>query len=65
MSKEANVITVYKYRPFAVLSTIDQIFEKIIYDKLSTYLAKNNFLYNHQFGFKNECGIEDAVLNVV
>lgn len=63
--KEINVSTVDKYRPIAVLSSIDKIFEKILYDKLLFYLEENNFLYNFQYGFRRGCGTEDAVLNVV
>ena len=36
--KDANAIALDEYRPIAVLSTIAKIFEKIIYDKLATYL---------------------------
>lgn len=63
--KEANATNVDKYRPIAVLSTLDKIFEKILYDKLLLYFEENNFLYNYQFGFRKGCSTEDAVLNVV
>ena len=44
--KEANAMSVDKYRPIAVLFKNDKIFDKNIYDKLSTYFEENNFLYN-------------------
>lgn len=63
--KVINAQTVDKYRPISVLSTIDKIFEKILFEKLMNYLEENNLLCKYQFGFRRGCGTEDAVVNVV
>lgn len=63
--KEANVTCVTKYRPIAILSLIDKIFEKILYDRIRTYIVENNILYNCQFGFRKGCSTQEAVLNVL
>ncbi|XP_075158740.1 uncharacterized protein LOC142231945 [Haematobia irritans] len=63
--KIVNASDVSNFRPVAVLSTIDKIFEKIIYDKLYTYCESNNLLYENQYGFRRGCGTEEAVLNVI
>ncbi|XP_075160495.1 uncharacterized protein LOC142233449 [Haematobia irritans] len=61
--KIVNASDVSNFRPVAILSTIDKIFEKIIYDKLYTYCESNNLLYENQYGFRRGCGTEEAVLN--
>ncbi|XP_075157940.1 uncharacterized protein LOC142231206 [Haematobia irritans] len=63
--KIVNASDVSNFRPVAVLSTIDTIFEKIIYDKLYTYCESNNLLYENQYRFRRGCGTEEAVLNVI
>lgn len=63
--KQSHASSVNHYRPVAVLSTIDKILEKILFNKLLLYLESNNLLYDGQFGFRRGCGTEDAVLNVV
>ena len=39
------------YRPISVLPTIAQIFKRLIFDQLYTYVNENNFLYTYQSGF--------------
>ncbi len=59
--KVAKIIPLYKsgdntllgnYRPIALLSTFSKILEKIIANRLSSYLENNNLLSNFQFGFR-------------
>ena len=40
------------FRPITVLSQINQVFEKIIKARLTTYLNEINFLTDFQFGFR-------------
>ena len=42
------------YRPIALLSTFSKILEKIVCNRLSNYLEKNNLLSKFQFGFRKE-----------
>lgn len=62
--KTAKVIPVYKnkgsnleisnYRPIALLSNIDKIFEKLIHQRIVAYLDKHNLIYKRQFGFRKK-----------
>ena len=59
--KIAEVIPVHKnelnqfcsnYRPISILSNIDKIIEKIMYNRIYNFLDKNNTIYFLQFGFR-------------
>lgn len=63
--KESHSITVANYRPISLLSTIDKIFEKILYNQLATFLDGENLLANNQYGFRKGCGTDEAVVNLV
>lgn len=56
---------VENYRPISVLSIVDKILEKVLFEQLSSYLEINNILFDRQFGFKKGTGTEEAVVNVV
>ena len=58
--KIAKVIPIYKkgepsifnnYRPISLLPAISKVFEKIIFDQLSTYLKDSKLFFDHQYGF--------------
>lgn len=68
--KKAEVIPIYKsgkkhiienYRPISLISNIAKIFEKIIYNRLSDFITKNNLLSSKQFGFTKKKGTKDAL----
>ena len=40
------------YRPISVLPSISKVFEKIVYNRLLSYLQSNNVLCDNQFGFR-------------
>ena len=40
------------YRPVSILPIISNIFEKVIYKRLISYIDKNNILTPYQFGFR-------------
>ena len=61
--KTANVIPLFKsddpmlfnnYRPVSLLCTLSKLFEKVMYNRLLSYLNKNNFFYQKQFGFRKK-----------
>ena len=41
------------YRPISVISAIAKVFERIIYNQLSSYLSENNILSQYQSGFRS------------
>ena len=71
--KTAQVCPIYKksdktkcvnYRPISLLSNISKIFERIMYNRLESYLETNNILYHHQFGFRKGYSTEHALMSI-
>ena len=59
--KIARVIPLYKsgeksqfsnYRPVSVLPAMSKIFERLLYQRLLSFVNKHNILYAYQFGFR-------------
>ena len=59
--KIARIIPLYKsgnkksannYRPISLLPSFSKIFEKIMANRLTTFLTNHNILYKYQFGFR-------------
>ena len=58
--KTSKVTPIYKkdsklkcsnYRPISLLSNIDKILERIVYNRLYKFFEDNKLVYNLQFGF--------------
>ena len=47
---DGNIIT--NYRPISVLPSFSKVFEKIVHNRLSSYLKSNEILKHNQFGFR-------------
>ena len=41
------------YRPVSVISAVAKVFERIVYNQLSSYLSENNILSQYQSGFQS------------
>ena len=61
--KIAKVIPVYKsseadklqnYRPISLLPAISKVFEKIMYNKIVSFLNSKHILSKHQYGFRQK-----------
>ena len=61
--KIANVIPLYKnddpmkfnnYRPVSLLCTLSKVFEKVMYNRLISFLEREKILYEKQFGFRKK-----------
>ena len=60
--KTAKVIPIYKnkgseqdatnYRPIALLSNIDKVFEKLVHTRFTKFLDDNKIIYDRQFAFR-------------
>ena len=59
--KIAKVIPIYKsgeisnlsnYRPISLLPAFSKLLEKIMYNRLLSFINKHNILYKHQYGFR-------------
>ena len=50
--KKGNKECIENYRPVSILPIFGKIFEKIIYNRLYTFLTANGVLHDEQFGFR-------------
>lgn len=72
--KIAKVSPIYKsgvktdpsnYRPISVLPIISKIFERILYNRLYTYLKEKGFLIKQQYGFRPKCSTLSATMDLI
>ena len=70
--KKAVIIPIHKcgnaseaqnYRPISLLPTIGKTLEKILCDRITTFLDKYDLLNKNQFGFRQKRGTTDALVN--
>ena len=71
--KIARITPIYKsgerelvnnYRPISVLPCFSKVLERIMYNRLYSFLLKNNILYDKQFGFQKDHSTEHAILQL-
>lgn len=53
------------YRPISLLSGFSKVLEKVMYNRLVSFLEYNNILSNSQFGFRKGKGINNAVISFI
>jgi len=72
--KIAKVIPLFKngdrsifsnYRPVSILPCLSKIFEKVVYNRLMSYINKNNILNKNQYGFRNKHSTIMAVIDFI
>ena len=72
--KIAKVITLYKsgdsrlftnYRPISLLPAFSKVFERLIYNRLHSFLEKYNILFTSQYGFHKQNSTEHATLELI
>ena len=73
ISKISKVTPVFKtdaatdpgnYRPIAGLSPFAKILERLVYNELNRFPERENILFKHQFGFRKNYSIEQAILEL-
>ena len=52
------------YRPISVLPCLSKILERIMYNRLCTFLTENNLLYEKQFGFQAGHSTDNAIVEL-
>ena len=71
--KSAEVVPVFKkdsklnysnYRPISLLANIEKILEKLMYQRLYTFLDYYNIIYELQFGFRQQYSTSHALINI-
>lgn len=63
--KSGEQTCVENYRPISVLPCFSKILEKIMYDRVFSYLSENEILYKKQFGFQRHHSTDHAVMELV
>jgi len=63
--KKGERLNIENYRPISLLSGFSKILEKIMYNRLVSFLECNNILSNSQFGFRKGRGINNALLSFI
>ena len=72
--KIANVIPIYKkdyqfscsnYRPISLLSIFSKLLEKLVANRLVSFLEKNKILLKNQFGFRSNHSTDYALLSII
>ena len=62
--KGGNKADCNNYRPISLSSNLSKILEKIMYDRLYSFLEKKESLYEHQFGFGNNRSTTHALTEI-
>ena len=71
--KTSKVISIYKkdsklkcsnYRPISLLSNIDKVLDRLMYNRLYNFLELNSAIYNLQFGFRQKYSLSHAVIHL-
>ena len=71
--KTAKVIPVHKkdskldfssYRPISLLSNIEKILERLMYNRMYKLLSDNNLFYSLQFGFRQKYSTVHAIISL-
>ena len=74
MMKLAKVVPLYKgkehyletnYRPISLLTTISKVLEKIVYQRIYSFLQNTGQLYDNQYGFREAHSCEHTIGKVV
>ena len=53
------------YRPVSILPIFSKVLEKLINNRLFSFLNKNKFLYKYQFGFRKGYSTNMALITLV
>ena len=60
-----NKRVVTNYRPISLLSSFSKIFEKLLYQRLNTFIDKHSIILPFQFGFRAGHSTKHAVTDVI
>ncbi|CAH2209206.1 jg15219 [Pararge aegeria aegeria] len=55
-------MTVSNYRPISLLKVLSKVLEKVVNNRLLSYLENHNLISNNQYGFRTKKSTEDAVI---
>ena len=53
------------YKPISLLSNFNRIFEKLIFNRMESFIEKNNLFSPFQYGFRKAKLTQHAILDIV
>ena len=62
--KKGSKLEVGNYRPISLLSNINKILEKLMFNRLYTFLEDNKQIYKLQFGFRQRHSVNHALVQI-
>ena len=62
--KKDSKLNFSNYRPISLLSNIEKILEKLIYNRVYNFFAKNNLIYPLQLGFRQQYSTFHAFISL-
>ena len=68
--KTSKIIPIYKklecsdFRPISLLSNIDKILERLMYNRLYNFLEKKEIIFSLQFGFRQKYSTTHALIHL-
>ena len=62
--KKGSQLKVSNYRPISLLSNINKIFEKVIFERVYGFLEKFEIIYHHQYGFRKKHSTNHALISI-
>ena len=63
--KNDNKMYVNNYRPVSVLPLLSKILERLMYNRILTFINKHDILYRYQFGFRQNYSTNLALITLV
>ena len=60
--KKESKLDFSNYRPILLLSNLDKIDEKPMYNRVTDFLEKNNIIYPLQFGFRKNYSTTHTII---
>lgn len=62
--KKGDKLLCTNYKPISLLSNISKIFEKAMYIRVTSFLIKENILYDLQLGFRSNNSTNHALMSI-
>ena len=62
--KKGSQVDLDNYRPISLLSNINKIFEKIMYDRVYKFMSNQNSFFEKQFGFRDKHSTAHALISL-
>ena len=62
--KKGSKLSTSNYRSISLLSNLNKILEKLMFNRVYKYLEDKNFIYNLQFGFRKKHSTNHALIEI-